>query len=326
MLAVDDDPEVLGLIQSMLGDAGFAVDCQPDLGRARAALSSSDFQLVLTDLYLGEQRLGYEIAEFARALQPPIPVILVTARPSFANAKEAMRSRISEIVVKPIDGATLVSACRRAINQFEIERRNEVLQTQNRTLMGVLPRAIEAKDPTTKGHSQRVVQYADVLAKKCGVDLEDREALRLASLLHDVGKIAIPNAILRKEGPLTPAEREVIERHPEVGYDILEPLQYSENVRLWVYQHHERYDGQGYPEGVGGEEVDLPGRILILAEVFDALASARSYKPAWEMSRISELFRFQAGKHFDPELALLVADGLDREGARFFSENNGQLF
>jgi putative two-component system response regulator len=282
--------------------------------------------LVLTDLYLGEERLGYEIAEFARAMRRPIPVILVTARPSFANAREAMRSHICEIVVKPIDGPTLVAACRRSIDQWEIRRRNQELETQNRTLIDVLPRAIEAKDPTTKGHSERVVHYADGLARRCQVDAEDREALRLASLLHDVGKIGIPNSILRKQGPLTADERQVVQCHPAVGYDILEPLKYSEKVRLWVYQHHERYDGLGYPEGLRGDEVELPGRILILAEVFDALASARSYKPAWKTTKIAEFFRSQAGKHFDPDLSHLVADGLDAEGARFFANGNGLLF
>jgi len=328
VLVVDDDPDTLTLMTSILTDAGFIVDHQSDLTRARAALSNGRFELILTDLYLGDERLGYEIAEFAHALRPPVPVVLVTARPSFANAREAMRSHICEIVVKPVDGATLVSACRRAVEQFQIRRRNDELQTQNQTLMDVLPRAIEAKDPTTEGHSQRVVQYADVLAKKCGVNDEDRASLRVASLLHDVGKIGIPNSILQKDGPLTTAEREVIQTHPTVGYDILEPLKYSESVRRWVHQHHERHDGKGYPQGIGGEELELPGSILILAEVFDALASARSYKPAWETSRISELMRFQAGKHFNPELAHLVADGLDQEGSKFFraADKQEQLF
>lgn len=328
MLVVDDDPEALTFMTSMLGDAGFVVDCQPDLTRARAAMANAEFELILTDLYLGEERLGYEVAEFAHALRPSVPVILVTARPSFANAREAMRSHVCEIVVKPVDGVTLVSACRRAVEQFQIRRRNDELQTQNQTLMDVLPRAIEAKDPTTEGHSQRVVQYSDALARKCEVGDEDRAALRVASLLHDVGKIGIPNSILQKDGPLTPAEREIIQTHPTVGYDILEPLKYSESVRRWVLQHHERHDGHGYPEGIGGDELELPGHILILAEVFDALASARSYKPAWETPRIAELIRFQAGKHFHPELARLVADGLDQEGAGFFRNNSGsgQLF
>jgi putative nucleotidyltransferase with HDIG domain len=326
VLAVDDDAEVLQLMRTLLHGAGYEVTCEPNLQRARQALVSGSFHLVLTDLYLDDETLGFEIAEVARCLRPQVPVVLVTGRPSFATAQDAVRSQIADLVVKPIDSAQLLAVCRRTIEQWEIRRRNQELSAQNRVLAQVLPRAIETKDPTTKGHSERVVRYADTLARRCGVDAADRESLRLASLLHDVGKIGIPNSILRKEGPLTSAEREIINRHPQMGYEILAPLENSEKVRRWVYQHHERWDGKGYPEGLTGDEVELPGRILILAEVFDALSSPRSYKPAWETGKVTEFFRAQAGKHFDPELAHLVADGLDRQGARFFAAEAGTLF
>jgi putative two-component system response regulator len=140
-----------------------------------------------------------------------------------------------------------------------------------------------------------------------------------------VGKIGIPNRILCKEGPLTSDEREVIKQHPQMGYEILAPLEDSDDVRRWVYQHHERWDGRGYPDGLAGDAVALPGRILILAEVYDALAEARSYKAAWDNNRIVEFFRAESGKHFDPDLAHLVADGLAQHGKRFFAPD-GLLF
>lgn len=326
ILAVDDDPDALAFMEGLLHDAGFDVTTFPSLAQARDALGTGNYQLVLTDLYLGDGSLGYEIAETAAHMQPPIPVVLVTARPSFANAQGALRSRVSDIVVKPVDGERLIGACRVAIEQAEVRRRNEELEAQNRVLAQVLPRAIEAKDPTTKGHSERVVHYADTLARKCGLGEDDRRALRLASLLHDVGKIGVPEAILTKEGPLTKDEREEVEKHPEMGFDILEPLEGNDRVRQWVYQHHERWDGRGYPQGLRGDEVALGGRILILAEVFDALASARSYKPAWPAEKIAGFFRDQAGSHFDPDVAHLVADGLDRQGNRFFAAREGELF
>lgn len=326
VLVIDDDPAVLSLLCDVLGEAGFATTCVRELGAARQAMMNGDFALVVTDLYLDDDSLGYEIAETARALQPPVPVILVTGRPSFASAHEALRSQVCEIVVKPVDAASLVASCRRAIEGAEIRRRSLRLQAQNRVLAGVLPRAIEAKDPTTKGHAERVVRYADALAARCGVDSAAREDLRLAALLHDVGKIGVPREILCKEGALTAEEREVVRRHPEMGYDILEPLEDSERVRLWVYQHHERWDGRGYPLGVVGEELEVPARILVLAEVFDALAERRSYKAPWPIPKIVAFFRAQAGTHFDPDLAHLVADGLELEGARFFSARPGRLF
>jgi len=326
ILAVDDDPESLALIEALLSRAGYDVVTHADLESARGALQSDDYDLVLTDLYLGEERLGYEIAELALARKPRLPVILVTGRPSVTNAHDAIRSRVSDIMVKPVDGVGLVSSCRRAIDEWAIRRRNEELQAQVDILTEVLPRCIEANDPRTRGHSERVVGLADRLAERCRLAAEERQALRLASLLHDVGKIGIPQSILGKEGPLTSEERAVIETHPRVGFEILKPLDGEDLARQWVYQHHERWDGRGYPEGLAGEDVAVGGRILILAEVFDALASARSYKPAWEIPKIVDFFRTQAGKHFDPDLAHLVADGLEAEGSRFFANQPSTLF
>lgn len=325
ILVVDDEAPTLELVHQILHGAGFEVTTLTNLTHARAALEQHDFDLVLTDLYLDEN-LGYELAETASSRRPPVPVILMTARPSFDGAQRALHLQVCEIVTKPIEPARLVATCRRTLDGWRLRRRNQELEAQNQILAKVLPRAIEAKDPTTKGHSERVVTYSDNLARRCDVSDEARASLRMASLLHDVGKIGVPGDILAKQGPLTSDEREVIKRHPHMGFDILEPMVESDDVRNWVLQHHERWDGRGYPSGLVGDEVALPGRILILAEVYDALAEARSYKPAWEQERIVGFFRFEAGKHFDPDLAMMVADGLEREGRRFFAAREGMLF
>jgi putative two-component system response regulator len=325
VLVVDDDDATLQAVQTILGAAGFEVAAATALAHARAVLESHDFDLVLTDLYLDES-LGFELAEAALARRPPVPVILMTGQPSFGGAQRAVQCQVCEIVTKPIEPDRLIATCRRALIEWRLRRRNHELEAQNEVLAKVLPRAVEVRDPTTKGHSERVVTYSDNLARRCGVTEADRASLRTASLLHDIGKIGVPTAILAKEGPLTGAERDVIKRHPRIGYEILEPMVDSEDARRWVLQHHERWDGRGYPDGLRGEEIALPGRILILAEVYDALAETRSYKAAWEVERIVELFRFEAGKHFDPDLANLAADGLAREGKRFFAARAGALF
>lgn len=320
ILVVDDEASTLDTLRTMLIGAGFEVTCTNRLAPARQALDEGDYDLILTDLYLERGEMGIDVAELARQSKPQVPVILLTGRPSFQGARDALRSQIAEIVVKPVDCETLVDLCRRTILNTAIERRARLLEGQNEVLSSVVPRMIEAKDPTTSGHIERVVRYVDRLAQRCGVGAADRECLQLAGLLHDVGKVGIPKDILCKEGPLTRDERDVIETHPEIGYQILRPLgPEHESVRTWVYQHHERWDGRGYPNGLKGDEVALPGRILVLAEVYDALAEPRSYKPAWEVRRIIELFRAEAGKHFDPDLAHLVADGLESEGRGFFA-------
>jgi putative two-component system response regulator len=325
ILVVDDEPAVLTSLAGILGAAGYEVDLATTLAEGRRALGERPYDLVVTDLYLDEPDLGYALADAARQCRPPIPVVLMTGRPSFDRAREAMRSEIVEIIVKPTGDRELIDVCGRAIRDVELRRHNAKLEAQTRLMAQVLPRTIEIKDPTTHGHADRVVRYADALATRCKVSAEDREALAMASLLHDIGKIGVDRNILCKEGPLTAEERQVIQTHPQMGFDILEPLEDCDRVREWVYQHHERWDGRGYPNGLAGEEVALPGRILILAEVYDALAEARSYKTAWENSRIVEFFRAEAGRHFDPELARLVADGLDREGRRFLAPP-GRLF
>jgi putative two-component system response regulator len=326
VLLVDDELDVLQGLRSILEGAGYVVTCTTNLRLATLTLEHESFHLVLTDLYLGETDLGYQVAEVARKQKPSTPVIVLTGRPTFDAAQEALRSKVAEIVVKPVDAQTLLSTCRRVIQETELTRRNQELTTANRVLSSILPRTIEMKDPTTSGHAERVVGYTDTLAMRCGVGAEDRANLRLAALLHDIGKIGIPDHILTKPGPLTDDEMNVVRRHPAMGYDVLSTLDDHDDVRTWVYQHHERWDGKGYPQGLQGEDVSLPGRILVLAEVYDALAEERSYKPAWPIAKIIALFRDQAGRHFDPDLAKMVADGLERTGSRYFSANPGMLF
>lgn len=326
VLAVDDEATSLETVASILGCAGFDVTTTADPDHARNLLSRGLHDLVLTDLFFDDDPIGYEIARHAREARPAVPVVMLTGRPSFGYACEALRSQVAEILVKPVDGQALVDACQKVVMAAEIEARTSALEGRNRVLSRVIPKLVEAKDSTTSGHSERVVAYADTLGELCKLTPEERDSLRLAALLHDVGKIGIPREILNKPGPLTADEREVVNRHPALGRDILSDLEDSESVRDWVYQHHERWDGRGYPNGLRGEEVALPGRILVLAEVYDALAEERSYKPAWSTTRIVDFFREEAGRHFDPDLANLVADGLEEQGKRFFVRSDDLLF
>ena len=326
VLVVDDESDVLHTLASLLAQNGFEVTCASSLRQAVEAMHAQPFALILTDLYLGETELGSQIAAAAAGLRPRPPVVVLTGRPSFDGAQAALRCHVADLVVKPVDPRNLVSTCHRVMHENELTRRNDELESVNKVLATVLPRTIEIKDPTTSGHAARVVDYTDSLARRCGVPDDDRASLRLASLLHDVGKIGVPDSILTKPGPLTPDEREVVNRHPRMGYEVLAALTEHRDVREWVYHHHERWDGKGYPQGLAGEEVSLPGRILVLAEVYDALAEQRSYKPAWPTDRIVALFRAEAGRHFDPDLAHLVADGLERCGPRFFAAEPDLLF
>lgn len=329
VLLVDDERGITDQVAIFLESRGYTVHCETSFERARQRIrGTAELDLVITDIYLGSNDAGDRsdarpggvlLAEFCDTRTPRIPVILLTGRPSLDAALQGLRQHVFDFLTKPVDLAELEQRAEQAISQRRLRQRVAELEEVNALLSCILPNAIEAKDPLTRGHSDRVAGYADGLAVRCGLEEDVRSDLRLASMLHDVGKIGVPEQILTKQGPLTRAEREEIEKHPGYGLQILEPLEHLPRVRDWVYQHHEHWNGRGYPEGLAGDEVALPGRILILAEVYDALATARSYKKAWSREKISEFFLADRGAHFDPDLAGIVADGVRRQGTEWFA-------
>lgn len=168
--------------------------------------------------------------------------------------------------------------------------------------------ATEARDPHTAGHSLRVAVGAVLLGRALGLPPEQLRALAQAGVVHDVGKIEIPDHILNKPGPLTPEERRVVERHPVRGYEMCRRLGFAPEELQAIRHHHERWDGSGYPDGLRGEEIPLPARILAVVDVFDALTSERSYRPAWTHEQARQYVLAQAGHHFDPRCARAWAE------------------
>jgi len=165
-----------------------------------------------------------------------------------------------------------------------------------------LAEAMEAKDSYTRGHTRRVTDFSVAIAEELGLPPEEVHKVRTAAMLHDIGKIGMPDAILQKPGRVDEAEREVIRRHPQEGERILRPLQHLHEVLPGVAEHHERYDGTGYPRGLRGEEISLYGRIVAVADVFDALTSERCYRQAMPVEAALEEMRAQAGRAFDPHV------------------------
>jgi putative nucleotidyltransferase with HDIG domain len=166
-----------------------------------------------------------------------------------------------------------------------------------------LARAIEARDPYTKGHSEKVSEYIVKFCEVLKVSVEDREALRVAGLLHDVGKIGIPDSVLLKPGKLTKEEYELIKRHPVISSSIIEQVPFPWDIRTAVYHHHERWDGKGYPSGLKGEEIPFSSRVIAVADTFDALTSDRAYRRAMSDDQALEVIKEVAGSQLDPELS-----------------------
>jgi len=189
----------------------------------------------------------------------------------------------------------------------------ETVKESQKELSYILGEAVEKRSKETGSHVKRVANYSQLLAKLYGLNDYQSEIIKLASPLHDIGKISIPDIILNKPGKLTPEEWEIMQTHAKVGYDILHSSS-NEILKcgaIIAYHHHEKWDGSGYPQGLEGERINIVGRITALADVFDALGSDRCYKSAWPLEKVISLIQSERGRHFDPKLVDLFINNLD---------------
>lgn len=203
---------------------------------------------------------------------------------------------------------TLANHAASVINNAQLY---EQLQKNYVNIIQTLTAAIDAKDPTTKGHSARVAEYAVAIAKELGMSLESLRTIQSAAYLHDVGKIGIPEYILGKPGSLTDEEFEIIKTHPKISAKILAPVQFDEPIIPIVRHHHERYSGGGYPDNLRGENIPVEARIMALADSFDAMISSRPYRPAHSVDWAMEEIKNCAGKQFDPYIAEVFLQVID---------------
>ncbi len=196
----------------------------------------------------------------------------------------------------------------------EIVRLNEEMEQTQREIIYTMGEIGETRSKETGNHVKRVALYSKELALLYGLDPKEAEILYMASPMHDIGKVGIPDAILLKPGKLTPEEFEIMKTHAQLGYEMLKhsnkPI--LKAAATVAREHHEKWDGSGYPRGLKGEDIHIFGRITAVADVFDALGSERVYKKAWEMERILDFFQEQSGKHFDPKLVMLFFDNLEK--------------
>ena len=192
-------------------------------------------------------------------------------------------------------------------NIYEIESLNDEITSTQKEVVYTMGTIAESRSKETGNHVKRVAAYSELLGLKYGLDKDEAKLLRLASPMHDIGKVAIPDNILNKPGRHTSEEFEIMKTHAQLGYEMLKhsDRQILKTAAIVAYQHHEKYDGSGYPNGLQGEDIHIYGRITALADVFDALGSDRVYKKAWEDEKIFELLNEQKGKHFDPKLVEL---------------------
>jgi putative two-component system response regulator len=316
LLIVDDTPENIDLLRGILSPA-YAIKVATS---GRLALKLVNMKplpnLVLLDVMMPDMD-GYEVCRQIKgnAATRHIPIIFITARGEVDDVAHGFALGAADYITKPINAAIVQARVRthislhdeRLLLEDQVRERTRQLEQLQLELILQLGRAAEFRDNETSAHTLRMAHFTHLLARRAGVGEKQADTLLYAAMMHDVGKIGIPDSILLKPGKLTDAEFKVIKTHCEIGANIIgkhdaEILRMAREVAL---THHEKWNGQGYPHGLKGDEIPLVGRISALADVFDALTSLRPYKQPWPAEEAFALIAREAGEHFDPELAQL---------------------
>lgn len=291
VLVVEDEDTQRALLVTVLRRAGYRVTGVASAAAALDVIAGGAVDLVLLDLHLPDRR-GDAVLEIVRASDRTrlLPIIMVSGDATEEERGRALAAGVTDFLPKPFDLEGLIRRIEVLVGLKFFADGFEHAEVVLVTLAGML----DARDPYTAGHSERVARHAEGLGRRIGLRDETCRTLRRGGLFHDIGKIAIRDAVLHKEGRLTPTEMTEMRRHPAEGRRVVEALNSLEDTIPIVYHHHEKLDGSGYPDGVGGEGVPLVARITAIADVFDALTTARPYRRACDSAEALEILRREA--------------------------------
>jgi putative two-component system response regulator len=313
VLVVDDERPVRELVAGILARAGHRVMTASSAAEAIALVEGEDVAVVLTDINMPGSISGLELIDELHRRRPSLPIIPVTGSDEEENLREALDRGAAGFITKPFKAAEIrekVAGVLSRLSLVESELRDRLLAP---TVASVLANAIEVRDRSMEGHTERLASLALAIGRRMELSDDQLEELELGAVLHDVGKIGIPDQILMKPGALTAEERVIVETHPVVGDEMLAPLHMLGSVRPVVRHHHERWDGAGYPDRLAGEEIPLLARIVAVADSIEAMSGERSYRVSLNAAEIVTELDRGAGKQWDPrliEIALeLIAGG-----------------
>jgi putative two-component system response regulator len=291
ILVVDDSALDRKLVEDQLQATGYRVTTAADGGEALRAIETQAPDLILLDVIMPGMD-GYELCRRVKADPRTIliPVVMITSLQATEERIKGIEAGADEFLSKPFNPQELLT---RARSLLKLKRHTDELENAE-TVLFTLALSVEAKDPYTNGHCDRLARYSVALGRKLGLSPELLKALHRGGILHDVGKIGVPDAILLKPGPLTKVERSVMQTHPIVGERICAPLKSLRLVLPIIRHHHERWDGTGYPDGLAGEQIPLTARVLQVVDLYDAFTTQRPYKPAYTPETACRIMREEA--------------------------------
>ena len=317
VLLVDDEVGTLELMGTLLERQGFRVTLARETREAIRLLADRPFDAVVSDVVFEGSEEGGEVLAACRSLRPEAVSILMTGYPRIEGAVDAIREGAIDYLQKPVDPVVLSATIQRAVRERRMARRPEEVTFNDMVdiLSDLVSQTTERVDPYTAGHGERTRRYCRYIAHDLGLDPQTTERLELAAIAHDYGKIYLDDlSFLTKKGPLTPAEYKMVQSHPEVGAQRLGTHPQLAEVCRYVAEHHEKWDGTGYPLRLKGGQISAAGRILCVVEVFDSLTTKRSYKAPWGLDKTLDFFEAQSGRSFEPEVLDAFLRLLERHG------------
>ncbi len=313
ILIVDDEKTICRSLQDHFKEGGFEVQVAHDGKTAIELCQTTSVNLVLLDLRLPDMG-GLDVLKIIKTTFPGTGVIIITAYGDVETAVKAMQMKADDFILKHIDLTVLDNMVNKILENyrtqsevFDLKQKVSYLDgtvhlKETRGVVNAFSGAIEAKDPFTKGHSYRVSQLSLEIGKRLGFSEEHLEILEYGSLLHDIGKIGIKEAILKKPSRLSVREYAHVQRHPIIGEEIVRPAEIFRPVLALIRSHHEHFDGRGYPDGLKGKEINIFARIIAVPDSFDAMISDRPYREALSVEEVLFRIKRARGTQFDPRI------------------------
>lgn len=327
ILVVDDDTSNLKMANHILSNENMRVSCLKSGEDTLNFLKENRPDIILLDIHMPGMD-GFETLAAIRQNESTadIPVIFLTADDVSSTETRGLREGAMDFIRKPFVPEVLLIRVRHTIDLIrlqtdlarEVDRKTQEVIAQHEKLekismqiMKALSGAIDAKDTYTKGHSIRVAEYSREIARRIGLSEKAQDDIYMIGLLHDVGKIGVPDAIINKPAKLTDEEYAVIKQHPGMGAEILKNITVFPKLSTGARWHHERYDGRGYPDGISGQEIPMEARIIAIADAYDAMSSRRSYRNVLPQAQVRSEVEKGKGTQFDPVYAEIMLNMID---------------